>query len=76
MEKKFIFAISLIGFSSMVGQIVLMRELLVVFYGNELALGLMLASWLFWVAAGSWAFGRRLAACAYDAGALCNNSAI
>ncbi|MDD4879244.1 MAG: hypothetical protein PHR22_02170 [Candidatus Omnitrophica bacterium] len=36
-------------------QVLLMRELLVVFYGNELSAGIMLASWLFWVAAGSFA---------------------
>jgi len=42
-----------LGFTSMVGQVVLMRELIVVFYGNELSLGIMLGSWLFWVGAGS-----------------------
>ena len=30
-----------------------MRELMVVFYGNEISLGLMLGSWLFWTAVGS-----------------------
>jgi spermidine synthase len=35
-----------------------MRELMVVFYGNEISLGLMLASWLFWTAAGSGLAGR------------------
>ena len=39
-------------------QIVLMRELMVVFYGNELSLGITLACWLFWVAMGSWGIGR------------------
>jgi len=43
----------LIGFSAVLGQIVLMRELIVVFNGNEISLGIMLASWLFWAAAGS-----------------------
>jgi len=37
----------------MVSQILLMRELIVVFYGNELSLGIMLGSWLFWVGGGS-----------------------
>ena len=45
--------LSLIGFTAVIAQVVLMRELLVVFYGNELALGVMLASWLFWTAIGS-----------------------
>ena len=43
----------LIGFSAVIGQIVLMRELMVVFSGNEISLGIMLATWLFWTAAGS-----------------------
>ena len=46
------------GFTSMMGQIVLMRELIYVFYGNELALGTTLASWLLWVGMGSFALGR------------------
>ena len=44
---------TLVGFAAVVGQIVLMRELLGVFNGNELSLGVMLAVWLFWTAAGS-----------------------
>jgi spermidine synthase len=35
-----------------------MRELMVVFYGNEISLGLMLGSWLFWTAVGSGLAGR------------------
>jgi len=46
-------ALALIGFSTVLGQIVLMRELIVVFNGNEISLGIMLATWLFWTAAGS-----------------------
>ena len=46
-------ALALIGFSAVVGQIVLMRELIVVFNGNEISLGIVLATWLFWTAAGS-----------------------
>jgi len=47
-----------IGFTAAIAQIVLLRELMVVFYGNEISLGLMLASWLFWTAAGSSLAGR------------------
>jgi len=43
----------LTGFSAVIGQIVLMRELMVVFSGNEISLGIMLAAWLFWTALGS-----------------------
>jgi spermidine synthase len=52
-----------------VAQIVLMRELMVVSYGNEISLGVMLASWLLWTAFGSGVFGR-LAAPAHDPGRM------
>ena len=58
MKKYLILGLILIGFTSMAAQIVLMRELMVVFYGNELSLGITLAGWLFWVAMGSWGIGR------------------
>ncbi len=48
----------LTGFTAAVAQIVLLRELMVVFYGNEISIGLMLASWLLWTAAGSSLAGR------------------
>jgi spermidine synthase len=48
----------LLGFTAVIAQVVLMRELLVVFYGNELALGVMLASWLLWTAIGAGLLGR------------------
>ena len=51
-------SVALIGFSAVIGQIVLMRELIVVFSGNEISLGIMLATWLFWTAAGSYAGSR------------------
>jgi len=51
-------ALVLIGVTSVISQVVLLRELLVVFCGNELSLGLMLASWLLWTAAGSGLVGR------------------
>ncbi len=46
-------ALALCGFSAVVGQIVLMRELIQVFNGNEISLGILLATWLLWTAAGS-----------------------
>ena len=48
----------LIGFTAVIAQVMLMRELLVVFYGNELALGVMLANWLLWTALGASLVGR------------------
>ena len=64
--------LTLIGFTSVIAQIVLMRELIVVFYGNEISLGIMLAGWLLWTAIGSsvsgqasarWRDSRKLMAC-------------
>lgn len=43
----------LVGFTAAIGQIVLMREVMVLFSGNELSLGIVLAVWLAWTAAGS-----------------------
>ena len=48
----------LMGLSSITAQIVLLRELLVSFLGNELTLGVILASWLILVAAGSFLVGK------------------
>jgi len=42
----------------MAAQIIIMRELLIVFYGNEISIGFILGNWLIWGAAGSWFLGR------------------
>ena len=47
-----------VGFTATIAQIVLMRELVATFYGNELLFGLVLFSWLAWVAAGAWGLAR------------------
>jgi spermidine synthase len=60
MDKfRFLLACLILGFSAMVSQIVLFRETLVCFYGNELSLGAILFVWLFWVGVGS-RLGNRL----------------
>ena len=51
-------ALVLIGFTATIAQIVLMRELIVDFYGNEISLGIVLANWLVWTAFGSGILGR------------------
>lgn len=53
-------AITAAGFAATVAQILLLRELLVVFYGNEMSTALVLSGWLLWTAAGS-ALSARLA---------------
>ena len=50
-------ALFLLGFTAIIAQVILMRELIVVFCGNEVSLGLMLASWLLWTSAGSFLLG-------------------
>jgi len=49
-----------LGFSAVVTQLVLLRELLSAFSGNELGLGVMLGAWLLLMGLGSWA-GRSAA---------------
>ncbi|MDZ7262090.1 MAG: hypothetical protein ONB05_08305 [candidate division KSB1 bacterium] len=60
MRKLFAISLTLIGFTAIIGQIVLIRELMVLFYGNELTVGFMLGAWLLWTAAGSGLVGRML----------------
>lgn len=48
----------LLGFTAAVAQIVLLRELLAAAGGNEISIGLALAGWLAWTAAGSALAGR------------------
>ena len=58
MKRRISFALLLIGFVAIVGQILLIRELLVIFYGNELSTAIILASWLIWTSLGSATLGR------------------
>ena len=51
-------ALLVLGFTSTMVQVVLLRELLVDFLGNELSIGVMLANWLLIEALGSWGSGR------------------
>jgi spermidine synthase len=48
----------IMGASGIVAQIVLLRELLISFLGNELTLGIILANWLILEAAGSFIIGK------------------
>jgi len=47
-----------IGFCGVVAQVVVLREMVVTFYGNELCIGAMLGTWLFWTGLGSLGLGR------------------
>ena len=59
-KLRFLLACVILGLTSMVAQIVFIREMLVVFGGNELCLGVLLFVWFFWVGIGSFV-GNRIA---------------
>jgi spermidine synthase len=57
-QVRLVFQIfSTAGLGASIGQILIVRELLVVFCGNELSTGLILAGWLIWTAVGCWTTG-------------------
>ena len=48
-----------LGFSSLLAQVLIFRELIIVFYGNEIVYGLILGLWLLGIAVGSFLAGHR-----------------
>ena len=62
-----VLAVFALGFSAVVTQLALMRELLGAFSGNEIGLGVMLGAWLLLMGLGSWA-GRTAATARTDTG--------
>ena len=54
-----VIAFVLIGFAATVCQILVLRELLTVFSGSELAVAVVLSAWLFWTALGA-LFGGKI----------------
>jgi len=48
------------GFSGLVAQIVLLRELMIAFLGNELSIGVVLANWLILESAGAFFLGKKI----------------
>ncbi len=57
-EATIYFAFLAVGFGETISQILLMRELIINFQGNELSLGVILANWLLMTAVGSWGLGK------------------
>ena len=53
-----VLTITTTGFVATVAQIIIIRELLVLFYGNELSAGLIFAGWLLWSGLGSGLSGK------------------
>ena len=60
MKKLIGTAVVITGFGGIIAQIVLLRELMVSFHGNELSIGIILANWLVLEAAGCFFIGRRI----------------
>ena len=56
--KMLLFTIFVIGLSGIVSQMIILRELLVNFYGNELTIGIILANWVILEAVGAFTLGR------------------
>jgi len=61
MTNIFILTIVTIGLSGIVAQVLLLRVLLVSFYGNELTIGIILANWVLTEALGALLMGRYIA---------------
>ena len=58
MKRALAFSFAVLGITSLIGQVMLIRELIIVFYGNEFFIGWVLFSWLLWVGLGSLAAGK------------------
>ncbi|MBU1207638.1 MAG: hypothetical protein KKH04_12020 [Proteobacteria bacterium] len=60
MNLPIIFALLVMGFTFTTTQVMVIRELLVVFVGNELSIAIILSNWLLLEAAGSYLIGRKV----------------
>jgi spermidine synthase len=63
MRKRVRIAILTMGFSGLVAEILLLREFLIVFAGNEFSIGIILANWLILEAFGAYFLGRKAEIC-------------
>jgi len=53
-QKTLFFAVTALGISSIAVQLIVLREFLNVFYGNELVFGIILGSWFLLTGLGSY----------------------
>ena len=58
MKRALAFSFAVLGITSLIGQVMLIRELIIVFYGNEFFIGWVLFSWFLWVGLGSLVAGK------------------
>nr|MBC7245070.1 fused MFS/spermidine synthase [Chloroflexota bacterium] len=63
MQRRISIAIFVMGFSGLVAEVLLLRELLIVFSGNELGIGIILGNWLVLEAFGCIFPGRMVEKC-------------
>jgi len=56
--KRLVLALLVMGFSCSISQVLLVREFMIIFSGNELILGIIFVNWLLCTAIGSWGLGR------------------
>jgi spermidine synthase len=59
-EKNLVATLILMGASGIIAQILLLRELLIYFHGNELSIGIILANWLLLESAGAFLLGKQI----------------
>lgn len=67
-RASLLLALLLMGLTFTVTQVMVIRELLVVFLGNELSISVILANWLLLEAAGSFFLGRRIKGASLEKG--------
>lgn len=56
--RWFLISLFVLGITSIITQVILLRETITTFYGNELFIGIVLAFWFIWVAVGSGILGK------------------
>lgn len=57
MKKTFFISFFILGVTSIIAQLTIIREVIISFYGNEIFVGLVLGFWLIWVGVGSIVLG-------------------
>lgn len=74
MKKIFVFSFIVLGVSSIIAQLIVIRELMISFYGNEFFIGWTIFAWLFWVGLGSLLLGKlfKKVECIYKAFISCH----
>lgn len=58
MKKTIILSVILLGITSIIGQLLIIRETTINFYGNEFFIGWVIFAWLFWTGVGSFFLGK------------------